>query len=247
MESLENEAIKVAAKQAVEYMNQITKSPIGQLGEIFGDNVRIWRYKRAIKHLLDVKAYHKKVGIQVKQIPLKVLLPLLENASLEEDENLQEKWTALLANAIDFENNLELHNIFVELLRQLSPVEVKVLDYMFDEGTTNKNKRVPKVFSSLILKQMKGDGNPLHIREVFKIDDLSDEDEEEVKEREKEKIIINNLVRLNLIEYGESRRKSSSSREMLTPTFTMIPYVDKSKISLTTLGEKFIKECRFKK
>lgn len=244
MESLENEAIRIAAKQAVEYMNQITKSPIGQLSEVFGDMVRVWRYKRAIKLLADVEEYHKQNGIKVKQLPIKVLLPILENATLEEDEGLQKKWTALLANATDSANTLELHNIFVELLRQLSHLEVKVLDFMYTNSQPNKDGTSPQAtFSSKILRE-------IYHKNEFQKDGSLNNTTHENPIIEKEKLIIDNLTRLNLIEItitGKLIHTNSGSSLMRSLSgMTVIPFPDKSKINLTELGAKFIQECTFK-
>lgn len=69
----------------------------------------------------------------LKTLPMKTWVPMLEAASLEEDETLQEKWAALLANAtsgqVDFAQLPSLSNV----LTQLSPHEVKILDWIYSK------------------------------------------------------------------------------------------------------------------
>lgn len=231
-----NGALLIAAKTAVDYVNQITKIPLSQIGDILGDKVRIWRYKNSIELLLKVKEYHQRKGISVKQIPVKTLLPLLENSSLEEDESLKNKWTALLANATDSGNNLELHNIFVELLRQLSSLEVRVLDFMYNENE-NLGSGVfsVKSFSVRIFHE-------IHTKdESFPFEKYRN------NEREKEGVLIDNLIRLNLIEYKpEQHELTHSLRNSLRYGYNSIPYYDKREIQLSVMGFSFVRECRFK-
>jgi hypothetical protein len=51
------------------------------------------RFFRRSKEMLD------STGKQPSKVPLKLLLPILQNGSVEEDDELQDRWAALLANA----------------------------------------------------------------------------------------------------------------------------------------------------
>jgi hypothetical protein len=61
-------------------------------------------------------------------VPLKTVVPLLQYASLEEDEDLQERWAALLANAV---GSSDVHPFFPQALSQLGPIEARLLDFMY--------------------------------------------------------------------------------------------------------------------
>lgn len=80
-------------------------------------------------------------GLQKKQIPLKVLIPILEHCSLEEDSDLQDKWANMLANAIG--GTKEISTNFVAILSELSSVEVGLLDRLHNEASkiTDYDKR----------------------------------------------------------------------------------------------------------
>lgn len=71
-----------------------------------------------------------KIGLPLDRVPLKVLKPILDGASLEEDVYLQELWAALLANA-STDTADEISAAFPEVLRQLSARDVAVLDFLF--------------------------------------------------------------------------------------------------------------------
>jgi len=64
--------------------------------------------------------------LKIKEIPVKILVPLLEHSSLEEDDELQDKWAKMLANMVDSELNLQNH-IFPYLLSQISLAEFNAL------------------------------------------------------------------------------------------------------------------------
>lgn len=71
-------------------------------------------------------------GIEPVEIPDKIAYPLVLSAALEDDPTLQEKWAALLANAADPLKSDWVRLLYVEILKQLSPLEVKLLDELFD-------------------------------------------------------------------------------------------------------------------
>jgi hypothetical protein len=72
-------------------------------------------------------------GVQAERVPDYIALPLLECASLTDDETLQDKWAGLLASAADRASPERVHPSFSEILKTLSPQEVKFLDACHDE------------------------------------------------------------------------------------------------------------------
>lgn len=56
------------------------------------------RWKRGVQLLQKVKQVCHEVAIDPKAVPLKILLSIFENASLEDDEDLHDRWANLLAN-----------------------------------------------------------------------------------------------------------------------------------------------------
>lgn len=75
-------------------------------------------------------------NINLKQISLKILVPLLEFSSLEDDETLQDKWTNLFVNYIDSNEKYE-STIFPFILNQLSSKEVIEIDRIYTINSTS--------------------------------------------------------------------------------------------------------------
>src|SRR5690606_2679085 len=67
--------------------------------------------------------------IKLKQVDLKVLVPYLDNVSLEEDETLQDLWANLMANYVDASKNLTT-TVYPGVLSQLSSEEVRMLSVL---------------------------------------------------------------------------------------------------------------------
>ena len=82
----------------------------------------MWRFKQAVRLVEKVKAICEEAGIEPKAVPLKTLVPILENASLEEDEVLHDHWAALLANANRFGSLLPAFTDILHLFRRGTPV-----------------------------------------------------------------------------------------------------------------------------
>ena len=68
-------------------------------GEFVADKIRIWRHRKAFRTLLDAEKMVEESVKEIQQVSPKILVPLLEESSLEDDEDLRSKWAGLLASA----------------------------------------------------------------------------------------------------------------------------------------------------
>ncbi len=66
-----------------------------------------------------------------KAIPIKLILPLLQAASLEEDDYLQDLWAKLLVNGANANSGIDLTKAFIEILESLTPLEAKILEIIY--------------------------------------------------------------------------------------------------------------------
>jgi hypothetical protein len=63
-----------------------------------------------------------------RQLPLNIGLPLLSHAALEEDDELQDRWAALLVNAADGDSGTEVRRAFVSILADMTAIDACVLE-----------------------------------------------------------------------------------------------------------------------
>ena len=88
------------------------------------------RHANLLHVIKQAERLHQEADVAEPQnLPLNVSVPLLEAASLCEDDVLRDHWAALLANATSDNGKASAKEIpsFVDVLRHLSPVEAKVL------------------------------------------------------------------------------------------------------------------------
>src|SRR5260370_21548676 len=70
-----------------------------ELAEMWKDQVRLYRYERQVKCVEKAEKMAKDAGFTPQAVPPKILFPLLEGASFEDNEDLHTMWAALLTNA----------------------------------------------------------------------------------------------------------------------------------------------------
>ena len=111
------------------FLNAILGPASSEVGELIADNIKFVRWKNALKILEKAQKEMEIRGIQSKEIPLKILFPILEGASLEsDDENLQAKWSNLLTSAAAGILSRPSHP---KILSELIRAEAKILDYLY--------------------------------------------------------------------------------------------------------------------
>ena len=132
---IEDILLKKGAEAAVEHVgkavSKVTGSPSAEFGELLKDHIRFRRAKNLVKFYVEYQRVVADAGIDQRELPFRMWFPIFESVSIEEDETLQQKWAALLANAADPNTKVTVGPAFVEALKQLSPIEVKCLDWIY--------------------------------------------------------------------------------------------------------------------
>jgi hypothetical protein len=70
------------------------------------------------------------VNREPREVPLRLLVPLLQQASLEDEETMQDRWAALLAHAVA-DSGISTPPIYVHILSQLTPSSANALDILY--------------------------------------------------------------------------------------------------------------------
>lgn len=120
-------------KPTAELVKSLVERILGPAADAKGLAFKEWveqRHQRATATLLSAGELLNDAGIEPQPVPGRILLPILEHASLQDQPELQEKWAALLANAATPKFQ-EILPGYIEILRQLTPMHVVLLDYMY--------------------------------------------------------------------------------------------------------------------
>jgi hypothetical protein len=117
------------AKQAQDFIAAVAGHPGESIGTTVGNFTR--------RRFQNVEAVGNKahlilldLGVKPQEVPLTILQPLLDSASLEEDTTLQDLWANLLANAADSRNTMTFQPVFIEMLKALTAREVRFLNVL---------------------------------------------------------------------------------------------------------------------
>lgn len=127
--------VGVAAEKALDFIEKVIAGPIIQGTGIFTDKVKFWRFKNQVDIILQARKYLVDRGIQTpKAIPIKDVTTLLEYSSFEENQEMQDNWAKLLANALDPSNTFNTCHLFSQILNQISVNEFYILRHMFSRS-----------------------------------------------------------------------------------------------------------------
>jgi hypothetical protein len=96
---------------------------------ILWDHLKVVRFERQVRLAERVRHFLAERGLAGpnRTIPLKVGLPLLDNATLEEDDELQDLWARLLVNGGDANSDTVLRRAFVTVLAEMTLLDVRNL------------------------------------------------------------------------------------------------------------------------
>jgi hypothetical protein len=133
-----------SVESAKGFLSKLIMPAVEETGLLIRDPVLMWKFRNEVKMLNKAKEICEKNNINPKAISLKLLVPLLSNAALEEDDEMQDKWAILLSNLVDSEQNIENH-VFPYILSQLSRNEFLVLESAYD----SKQARIQQLQNEL--------------------------------------------------------------------------------------------------
>jgi hypothetical protein len=130
---LGKEAVKQAFQPVQEIVRQVAGPAATEVGLMWGDALRAWRAKRAVCLFDDVMKVMSAAHLKPKPVAPRLLFPILDAATLNEDDGLHTRWVALLTNAATTDK--QVLPSFSEILKQLTPEEAQFLDRAYDEVT----------------------------------------------------------------------------------------------------------------
>jgi len=128
---------KIASSGAADKLMELVLKGFGpsveKFGLIGGDLVGEIRWKNLRRIQARMRKKLEQGERKPKTIPPRVLVPILESASVEDDKTLQEMWAGLLATAS--QETDKLSPSFAETLKQLTPDEARFFDKLYRRRT----------------------------------------------------------------------------------------------------------------
>jgi hypothetical protein len=109
-------AVEKLLDPIAELVKRVAGPAAEEIGLTIQDSIKIYRAKRQYRMFEKMQEFVTTAGFNPHRIPLKILLPSLDYAAVEDNEDLHTMWAALLANASNPDIS-EVPTYFPEILR----------------------------------------------------------------------------------------------------------------------------------
>jgi hypothetical protein len=138
------QAAKAAAElePAVQAFAEATGAlePVRESTGWLGDVIRYRREAHLAKVLMKAAEKIKESGLPAHAVRDKLLRAVVEDGSMEDDKDMQERWATLLANAAtDNEDKIKL--AYLKILAELEPKEALLLDRLWEKTPNPAEER----------------------------------------------------------------------------------------------------------
>ena len=211
---LNSDSAKELSRRAGEIFTNLLGPLTEQLGLTLGDHAAYYRLKRLVA--LGEKAQKLLRGRTIAQNPnLGRILPIIQIASMESDEDVHNRWAALLANVVH--DPKSVHPSYIEIMKQLTSDEARWLDQAFDEALEDEKTHDEKMH-----REMPGFAGEFHFRRRVRLQTLEKADE----------VMQGNLERLGLL----NREKADTDDDGMLTSF--------EKFYVSDFGRAFVRACR---
>jgi hypothetical protein len=119
------------------FLSRIFGGPLEQVSGMLEDSLR---YRRSVRLLRLASRYEEirselKLTGEPKPVDMKLGVPLISAASLEENDRLQDMFARLLVSATDPNAKIKAQLAFVTILEDLGPLEALLLDRIYSAPT----------------------------------------------------------------------------------------------------------------
>lgn len=199
------------------FVERIGGGGLVELGQTFHDWTRAFRYETGLKLQDKVEAIHAKRRLEGKVIPIppRYLIPLLRNATEDDNEDVQYMWAGLIANATDPSRHVDMNKLYISVLSDLDPLDVKIIKFL----ATRNWLLVPEVPD--------GGYNTKRIAAETGVDEIA------------VRISTSNLYRLGLVFFRGQTRSSWGQADAISGAET----TNETLVLVTLLGHKLVSAC----
>jgi hypothetical protein len=222
-------ATKGIIEGAGAFLSRICLPAAEEFGLLLKDRVSYWRALNLAKVL---KKAETKLPAEVRGASPKLVLPIIEGASLEDKDDLQDLWGNLLASEVDPRFNGPVRTVYIDIIKQLEVIDVHTLNFIYEGYKTGLQ---------VWLQNNSADTSPtifpisrIFITNKLGIDAITYEDS------------IDNLIRLRCItSYVESKTIESEHSEFYAYTsYDDVTYDYRyENVCMTSFGVGFMKAC----
>ena len=135
---LGQELVKAIRDASGYFTDILGDAPKDLMGLLIGDWVKAKRSERIAMNWQKTRERLRARGIEPEPPSLKYAIPILQAAADEENEELQDLWSRLLAAAMDPNRADAMRQSFIQVVKQMDPMDALVLK------ATHLNRETPE-------------------------------------------------------------------------------------------------------
>jgi len=122
-----------ASREAGRFISKFIAGSLEQGMGIFEDRLKYMRWERQERLMQRAQDFMKLSGMDAptRPVPMKLAIPIMQGAILEDDDSLQDRWAALLVNASNAAFAGEVRRSYVSILEQVTPLDAHILDVLY--------------------------------------------------------------------------------------------------------------------
>jgi len=134
-------AAEIAAKKAEGLLKVLLGPAVNELAGMWKDKIALRRHQNLVDIVVAAKTKLDDAGVSPREVPLKIIHPLLEGCSLEDDPDLQKQWSGLLASCADPVTAEGVLPSFSGMLKELSARDAQFLNGIYDVVAKVRDQR----------------------------------------------------------------------------------------------------------
>jgi Abortive infection alpha len=241
------ETIKSVSDKAEGLLKSLFGKAFEEKGEMIADQIRLRRFKNQVNILAKAESFLREKNIDPKKINLKLLVPLIEYSSLEEDENMQTTWANVIANIASYETEQLFNLKCIEVLKEITPNEILLLDNLFAYYLRTEEETLERWQSSSYLKDRTSVGP-----EYAVVSSLTFAKQLNIEEKFIN-LYIDRLISFGVIKYEQPELSESTNDVSVSEAGVLGLSIEvksyeletSERVHFTNFGIYFVKLCKF--
>jgi hypothetical protein len=131
-----------AVRSFGQFISPYVSATLKHAAGIVEDSLAYVRWERAQRYMLRAKEFAKKNDLPTptRRLPLNVVVPLLQAATMEEDDDVQDMFARLLVNGSDQTRDVEAKRAYVSLLENFTSLEARIMRTLYGVPSEQRGK-----------------------------------------------------------------------------------------------------------
>lgn len=118
-----------AAQSFGGFISEYTHESLKAASGIIADRLNYIRWEKRVKLMEKARLHLERMGFSSppRPVPMNFAIPLIEAATLEDDDDLQDLWAILLVNAATSDRPNDRRRAYISILEQLTHLDAQIL------------------------------------------------------------------------------------------------------------------------